>query len=77
MILNRTIYILLTALLAGTLMSHGLVIPKEELESDCARDTDFAQGNVFTKLQRSLTDAVAADGIDNLRDIRRGICSSL
>ena len=58
MILNRTIYILLTALLAGTLMSHGLVIPKDELESDCARDTDFAQGDIFTNSERTLTDAV-------------------
>ncbi|KAK0223722.1 hypothetical protein IW262DRAFT_849442 [Armillaria fumosa] len=77
MILNRTVYILLTALLAGTLLSHGLVIPKDELESDCARDTDFAQGDIFANSQRALIDAVMVDGIDNLRDIRRGTCSSL
>ncbi|SJL10162.1 uncharacterized protein ARMOST_13546 [Armillaria ostoyae] len=45
MILNRTIFLLI-ALLAVTLMSHGLVIPKDELESDCARDTDFAQDGI-------------------------------
>ncbi|KAK0484869.1 hypothetical protein IW261DRAFT_863779 [Armillaria novae-zelandiae] len=77
MILNRAVYILLTALLAGTLLSHGAVIPIDELESDCARDTDFAQGGIFTNSQGALINTVMVDGVDNLREIRRGICSSL